>query len=81
MYVFFVSSDDESELLLGADQLPESARVICGLYDASVHEHDYTTYSSQQSSPVHLNAGSYYYIEARHKEGMHVIETWNECLC
>jgi hypothetical protein len=71
-YVFWISSDDHSELRLSSDANPTNKALI-----ASVTGHtDYpdpakwTIYpATQQSASVTLEAGKFYYIEALFKEG------------
>jgi glucose/arabinose dehydrogenase len=67
-YVFWISSDDNSELYLGSNESPSTRQRIAFVkgYTAS---QEYTKYPSQQSSPVTLQANKKYYIEALHKEG------------
>jgi hypothetical protein len=66
-YTFWIASDDNSELWLGADNTPDRISKI-----ASVGGHtagrEWTKYTSQTSLPITLQAGKSYYIEALHKE-------------
>jgi gliding motility-associated-like protein len=67
-YLFWIASDDNSELWLSTNADPANAVRI-----ASVNEYtnsrEWTKYSSQQSLPIFLEAGKRYYIRALHKDG------------
>lgn len=66
-YVFFIGSDDESQLFLSTDANPANKRKI-----AYVLDHTgplvWSQYPSQRSAEIHLTQGHLYYIEALHKE-------------
>jgi hypothetical protein len=67
-YVFWIASDDSSELWLSTDDTPAKAvkiAYVLGWTDSR----DWTQYASQQSAAITLNAGQRYYIEALMKEG------------
>ena len=67
-YVFWISGDDGSELLLSTDTNPANTSSIATVPGWSgVNEWD--KYAEQESAPVTLEAGKYYYIEANYKEG------------
>jgi hypothetical protein len=67
-YIFWIASDDYSELWLSTDD-----KVVNKVKIASVSGYTssraWTKYPSQQSIPISLIAGAKYYIEAIHKEG------------
>jgi len=64
-YTFWVASDDQSELYLGAD--PDSAVVICRVNSwTTVQQWDKV--GEQKSQPIQLEAGRYY-LMAQWKEG------------
>jgi len=67
-YIFWISSDDNSELWLSTnDQAANKIKIASVLgWNYSL---EWTKYPSQQSAPVYLTAGQKYYIEALHKEG------------
>ena len=67
-YVFWLSSDDQGEFSLSADDSPARKRVVCSLAGASGFR-DWTKLPTQKSAPVVLTAGKRYYVEALQKEG------------
>ena len=67
-YIFWIASDDNSELWLSTDSLSSHKQRIA--YNNSwTFSREWTKYPSQQSAPVALIAGHKYYVEALHKEG------------
>ncbi len=66
-YIFWIASDDNSELWLSTNDLPANKVKIASVsgYTAS---RQWTKYPSQQSAPINLIEGHKYYIEALHKE-------------
>jgi hypothetical protein len=67
-YVFWISADDRAELWLSEDDDPARKRKIAWAKDWC-GERDYTKNPEQKSSPVKLEAGKRYYVEALQKEG------------
>jgi hypothetical protein len=67
-YIFWIASDDNSQLLLSSDEDPANATMIASVWDWT-DPREWTRYGTQQSAPVYLEAGRRYYIEALHKEG------------
>lgn len=67
-YVFWVASDDASELWLSTDANPAN-RIRIASVDGWTSPQEWTKYPSQQSAPVSLKAGARYYVEVLHKEG------------
>jgi len=67
-YVFWIASDDNSQLFLSTDIDPAN-KVLIAYVPAHTSSRQWTRYAEQQSAPVHLEAGRRYYIEALHKEG------------
>jgi len=67
-YVFYVASDDNSQLKFSVGTNPATATVIASVPGATAYQ-AWTTYGSQQSAPISLTAGAHYYIETLHKEG------------
>lgn len=69
-YVFFIASDDESELWLSTDATPEKRELIAGVtgFTTSREWNKYPDTQSNASFPVTLQAGQRYYIEALMKE-------------
>ena len=67
-YIFWIASDDQSQLFLSTDERPENKRLIAQLAGA-VPPRAWEQTPSQRSSPVLLEAGKRYYIEALMVEG------------
>lgn len=66
-YVFWMTSDDEGELLLSTSDDPAGARRIAYCPYAP-GPREWTKESVQQSKPIPLISGQKYYIELRYKE-------------
>lgn len=67
-YRFFISSDDNSSLLLSTDDNPGNAARIAYVPGATAVD-KWNAYPQQSSAPISLVSGQRYYIEALHKEG------------
>ena len=67
-YIFYIASDDSSQLTLSADESPNNAQVIA-TETGSVGYKSFTNKTEQTSGPINLRAGQRYYIEALQKEG------------
>jgi len=67
-YVFFIASDDASELRLSTDADPAHATLIAHVDDYSAPR-QWDRFPSQRSTPVRLEEGRRYYTEALQKEG------------
>ncbi|HUS91547.1 MAG TPA: lamin tail domain-containing protein [Phycisphaerae bacterium] len=67
-YVFWIASDDGSQLFLSTDEDP-AHKVPIASVGGWTNSREWTRTASQQSAPIHLEAGRRYYIEALHKEG------------
>jgi hypothetical protein len=67
-YVFWIASDDGSELFLSSDESPFKKRSIASCPFAGGIR-DWTRFPSCKSVPILLTAGKRYYIEALHKDG------------
>ncbi|HEY0771183.1 MAG TPA: Ig-like domain-containing protein, partial [Sphingobacteriaceae bacterium] len=65
-YVFYISSDDNSELWLSTDDDPANKRLIASSKWTNYNE--WAKYPTQQSAEIALVKGTKYYIEALHKE-------------
>ncbi|HEY1660833.1 MAG TPA: histidine kinase [Verrucomicrobiae bacterium] len=64
-YIFWIASDNSSELWLSTDENPSEARQICSVPRFGwVAPHEWSKFSTQRSEPIHLEAGKKYYIEA-----------------
>ena len=77
-YLFWISSNDHSELWLSTDENPANKVMIANV-TAATNPRQWDKFTSQRSSPVHLQAGKQYYIEAWHKQGVgtdHVAVGW-----
>jgi hypothetical protein len=68
-YTFWISSNDHSELWLSTDTNAANKTKIAYV-NGTTNVRQYNKYASQQSVPVALQAGTKYYIEALHKEGI-----------
>lgn len=67
-YTFFIASDDGSELWLSDSQETTGKKMIASVAEWT-NPREWNKFPSQKSSPVQLQAGKRYYIEALHKEG------------
>lgn len=67
-YVFWIASDDASELWLGRDENPATRQRI-GFVTSYTDSRAWTKLTAQKSALLQLVAGRRYYIEALHKEG------------
>jgi hypothetical protein len=78
-YIFYIASDDASELWLSTNDNPANKRKIAYLLTAVQPRTWITSRPGQQSAQIHLTAGTKYYIEALHKEAAgndHVAVAW-----
>lgn len=67
-YIFYIASDDNSELWLSTNETTANASLIASV-PAWTSSRAWTTYAQQKSVAVHLVAGQRYYIKALMKEG------------
>ncbi|MCE9538929.1 MAG: hypothetical protein K8R85_06895 [Bacteroidetes bacterium] len=67
-YIFWIASDDNSELWLSTNDNPDNKQKIASV-SGYTSSNQWTKYTSQQSIPINLTTGLKYYIEALHKEG------------
>jgi predicted peptidase len=67
-YVFFIASDDNSELWLSADDKPANKKKIA-FVPGCTGPQEWGRFGEQKSPPMDLTAGKKYYIEALQKEG------------
>ncbi len=67
-YVFWIASDNGSELWLSTDEKPANKRKIASVSQHTGHN-EWGKEPGQQSEPVELVAGRRYYVEVLHKEG------------
>ncbi len=70
-YIFYIASDDNGELWLSTDSLPQNLRVnpIASVPDWA-DSRQYNKYTEQTSNTIYLEAGKKYYVEALFKEGV-----------
>ncbi len=69
-YVFWIASDDNSQLWLSTNSNPANIGSSPIAYNNSWTSYEeWTEYASQQSAPITLVAGQHYYIEALMKQG------------
>ena len=77
-YVFWIASDDQSELWLSTDDTPAKKQKLCSLTHDVGHR-EWGKDPAQKSAPVALVAGKRYYIEVLQKQGgggEHVAVGW-----
>lgn len=67
-YIFWIASDDYSELFLSADDKQAHKTRIAYLYGYASSQ-QWGKDTTQQSKAIYLEAGKRYYIEALHKDG------------
>jgi hypothetical protein len=67
-YIFWVSSDDDSELWLSTTTSP-SNKVKIASVDGATNPREWGKYASQRSANITLVGGQFYYIEVLQKEG------------
>jgi len=68
-YMFWIASDNSSELWLSADERPSKIRRIASVPRSNwVEPREWTRMPSQQSEAIELKAGQSYYIEALHEQ-------------
>jgi hypothetical protein len=82
-YTFWIAGDDNCELWLSSDAVPENATRIAYVESASDFPalYEWDKYASQQSVSIPLAAGRKYYIEALHKESSgsdHLSVAWRQ---
>src|SRR5882672_5679966 len=68
-YVFWISSDDGSELWLSTNDDPDN-KVLIASVPAWTNSREWNKYASQKSAPISFVAGQQYYVEALHKEAL-----------
>ncbi|HEY5911572.1 MAG TPA: lamin tail domain-containing protein [Verrucomicrobiae bacterium] len=68
-YVFWIASDDNSELYLGAGEYADTNVTRVALVPGWTASREWTKYPEQQSAPIYLESGRRYYVEARMAEG------------
>ena len=68
-YTFWIASDNSSELWLSPDATPSKARKIAFISDFGwAKPREWSKFPSQRSEAIRLEAGTTYYIEARHEQ-------------
>lgn len=67
-YTFSIHADDNAELWLGTTLSPDSRRLVASVPEWT-NVNEWTKFPSQNSAPISLIAGRFYFIEALHKEG------------
>lgn len=68
-YIFWIASNDHSELWLSTDDEDENRQRIAYVTGATDYR-QWTKFKTQRSAPIHLEQGKRYYIEALHKQGV-----------
>ncbi|YCM46919.1 LamG-like jellyroll fold domain-containing protein (plasmid) [Verrucomicrobiaceae bacterium 227] len=77
-YTFYISADDQAELLLSTDERADNASLIASVPNFTASR-EWTKYASQKSITITLEAGKSYFIEALFVEasgGDHVAVGW-----
>ena len=69
-YVFYLCSDDASEIYLSADESQDNQRLIASSNVANAHRAWEELKSESISQPIHLQAGQRYWVEALFKEAL-----------
>jgi peptidoglycan/xylan/chitin deacetylase (PgdA/CDA1 family) len=64
-YVFTITGDDDCELYLSLNAAPISKRKVAG-FNGFTGPTEFTKFTGQLSAPIHLDSGSYYYVELLH---------------
>ena len=67
-YIFTVTGDNQTKLMLSTDDTEANATVIAGL-NGWTGAREFTKYASQKSVKIRLEAGKRYYTELLHQEG------------
>ncbi|MBE3070181.1 MAG: hypothetical protein IMZ66_08080, partial [Planctomycetes bacterium] len=67
-YIFWISSDDNSELWLSSDEDPGN-KVRIAYVPGWTGVRQWNVFAEQKSAPIILQVGRRYYVEAIHKEG------------
>ena len=67
-YVFWIASDDTSDLFVSTDETPAHKALVAYVSTWTPSE-DWTEEATQQSAPVYLQAGYRYYVEALMQQG------------
>lgn len=66
-YIFWIASDDNGSLNLSTDQNPDNTVEIASVPEWT-YSREWDKYPEQESSPIVLEEGNYYYIKALMKE-------------
>ncbi len=67
-YIFWIASDNESELWLSTNDL-QANKIKIASVPGFTASRNWTKYAQQKSALINLTAGKKYYIEAIHREG------------
>ncbi len=67
-YTFWIHGDDNCELWLSDSVSPDDRRLVASVPEWT-NAGEWTKFAQQQSAPVALEAGRYYFVEALQKEG------------
>jgi hypothetical protein len=68
IYVFWISSDDTSDLFVSTDETPLNKSLNCRV-SSWTDSRNWTVKANQQGPPVFLQAGQRYYVEAIMQQG------------
>jgi hypothetical protein len=67
-YIFWISSDDNSQLFVSSDENPANMAQVAWV-STWTNPREWTKEPNQQSAPLPLQAGCRYYVEARMQQG------------
>ncbi|MBN1482850.1 hypothetical protein EH223_13115 [candidate division KSB1 bacterium] len=67
-YIFWIASDDQSQLFLSTDGDPANAEKVCEV-TSWTNSREWNKEKNQKSAAIELKAGKHYYIETIHIEG------------
>jgi len=67
-YIFWIASDDQSQLFLSTDGDPANRVKICEV-TSWTNSREWGKEANQKSDPIQLEAGKHYYMETVHVEG------------
>ncbi len=67
-FTFWISSDDASQLFVSTDENPANMALVASV-NSWTDSRVWNTEPNQQSTPIHLQAGQRYYVEARMQQG------------
>jgi regulation of enolase protein 1 (concanavalin A-like superfamily) len=67
-YVFWIASDDASDLFISTDETPQNERLVASV-STWTSWRQFSKEPNQQSAPIYLQAGQRYYLEGLMQQG------------